>query len=285
MKKSILLLLFTFIAAITQGQVLRFPFTQSALTVDGKLTNAEWQMAKKVRIDIGNADSITVWYQYSSNALHFAFVGKLESSNMLFPEVLLDPQYQRTGSWINGQWWFHVSATDCEHNGGYGVYTNCQGTQPGWQAAPNFAGGAPMTDTVEIAIPFSKVGLANPLPDTMGIAFLVTNTATIFNTYPHTSDRNVPATWSKAVFEKPTGISNTKSSGLLYPNPVHDKLHINLPAGTRLRIFDIAGKLQAEKVCVSKQEEMLLTDFKTGMYLVCATDESGRDTYTTILKD
>jgi len=179
-------------------------------------------------------------------AIYFAFNGKLESANALFPEVLFDPQLARGSSWINGQWWFHVSATDCENNGGYGVYNNCQLVQPDWQGVNNFMPGAPYTDTVEMRIPFSKIGFNPTTHHEMGIAFLVTNTANIFKLWPATADRNVPSTWSTAgISTFPVDIPEKQLHNVhIYPNPVSEMLVLEgIQQGAIIKCINISGQI------------------------------------------
>ncbi len=184
------------------AQPIEFPYDTAAITIDGHLAVNEWRYAHSIKIGISSADSILVLYKHDMNVMYFAYAGKLESSNALFPEVLVDPQNAKSSAWTSDQWWLHVSATDCENKGGYGVYSNCAVTQPGWEGGPNFTSGAPYTDTVEIKIPFSKTGFDIVTQDSMGIALLVTNTFSIFRLFPYTANRNIPSTWTTATFSK-----------------------------------------------------------------------------------
>ncbi len=227
------------------AQVYTIPYNNAVVTTDGIINATEWGNAAKNTIPVSATDSVTVWYKHDYNALYFAFAGKLESANTLFPEVLLDPQFVKGASWASGQWWFHVSATDCENNGAYGVYTNCAVTQPGWQGIPNFSPGSPLTDTVELKIPFSKLSINPFLKDTIGMSFVATNTASIFKLFPASADRNKPDTWGKFLIGKwPVSVeAGAYKEVHIYPNPALDKLTITSCTGcTRYSIIDMTGR-------------------------------------------
>lgn len=254
------------------AQHIVFPLDNSLVSIDGILQNAEWQHAHKALIQVNTSDSITVLYKHDNTAMYFAFTGKLESANALFPEILTDAANAGGASWSNGQWWLHVSATDCEHNGAYGVYNDCKLTQPGWEAGPNFAAGAPVTDTVEIKIPFTKVGFNTATMDTMGIAFVATNTANVFKLFPASANRNQPVTWAKATFSKiPADVSviENRMKIVVYPNPVTDQLFIDgLPEGEELTITDLSGKIISSHSTTGYITKISLQQLASGWYII-----------------
>lgn len=231
----------------SSAQGITIPYNTAPVTIDGIMNVNEWDKTGRVAIPVSATDSVNVYYKHDMTALYFAFTGKLESANALFPEVLIDPQHAKGNAWTNGQWWFHVSATDCENNGGYGVYNNCKAVQPDWEGANNFVTGAPYTDTVEIKIPFSKINFNPATQNEMGIAFMVTNTATTFKLWPATADKSVPDTWSGAVISKfPVGITETHEAKniKIYPNPSVTSLSIEgIDKGHEVRLTDITGRV------------------------------------------
>ncbi len=266
-----------------KSQHVVFPLDTNTVTIDGVLQPLEWGNAETIMINVNTADNVQVMFKHDGNAMYFAYTGKLESANALFPEVLTDAAHMGGSSWVNGQWWLHVSATDCENNGGYGVYTNCLATQPGWEGAPNFSAGPPMTDTVEIKIPFSKVGFNPATMDTMGMAFMVTNTANIFRLYPTGADRNVPATWADATFSKEhvsIAHQGIQSSISIYPNPACDVVCVKgAEQGSSVYLRDITGRLLQERIVFSSTEILPVSEYPAGMYIV-EVKLSGAASYT-----
>jgi hypothetical protein len=260
-----------------KAQNITIPYDAQAATMDGVMANGEWTKASRIAIATSGNDSVSVYYKHDLSNMYFAFTGKLESANALFPEILFDPQLTRTHSWENGQWWFHVSATDCEHNGGYGVYNNCQGVQPDWIGVNNFTQGAPYTDTVEIGIPFSKIGFNPVTQNEMGIAFVVTNTATIFNLWPLVADRQMPKTWSTATVSKfPTAVNESANvrSYQLYPNPATNEVRIqNAEKADKLCIADMSGRIVLETVECNKA--IFIGRLDPGIYMVTIYATSG----------
>lgn len=202
LSKLSLLVCTMFLAGNLCAQAIHFPLDAAPVTIDGVMNTSEWTNANSIGIPVSATDTVRVKFKHDGMAMYFAFYGKLQTANALFPEVLTDGANVGGSSWVAGQWWLHVSATDCENQGGYGIYNNCKTVQPDWEGAPNFIMTGPPTDTVEMRVPFSKVGFDPATMESMGMMMLVTNTATIFQGYPAAADRNMPATWGKATFGK-----------------------------------------------------------------------------------
>ncbi|MBU0595253.1 hypothetical protein KJ567_01035, partial [Candidatus Bipolaricaulota bacterium] len=106
----------------------------------------------------------------------------------------------KTTEWSVDDWWFHVSAQDCEAQGEYDVYTRCGRTRPLWSGKPNFA---PDPDSVplgaiEVRIPLSMVGI---LPgDVFGLALRVLAwPSDTLGHWPAGAAIASPATWGEAV--------------------------------------------------------------------------------------
>jgi hypothetical protein len=245
--KSLLLLGATMLySSIIYAQGITIPYDAATVTVDGIMNTNEWAKAARTAIPVSATDSVNVYYKNDGTALYFAYTGKLESANALFPEILIDPQLAKGSLWTNGQWWFHVSATDCENNGAYGVYNNCQLIQPDWEGANNFVAGAPYTDTVEIRIPFSKINFNPATQSEMGIVFLVTNTASIWKLWPSTADRNIPSTWSGATVSKFPLVVNEPAPAIIkiYPNPAQTSIMFEgIMADSEIKLADVTGRV------------------------------------------
>lgn len=278
MKQIYIFLVISLFSGKLCAQTLEFPLDTNMVTVDGIMQPSEWSNAETVMIGVNTVDNIQVMYKHDNTAMHFAFTGKLESANMLFPEVLIDPQNIGGSSWSIGQWWFHVSATDCENDTAYGMYSNCMAVQPDWEGAPNFTPGNPMTDTVEISIPFSKIGFDPATMDTMGMVMMVTNTSTAFHTYPGTADKDVPDTWTKATFSKvPAAIPNNKgkkSNHSIYPNPAGDILYISGMRGDAVAsVIDMQGNIFAHQRSVSASSKISVRELPPGIYIIEVIEE------------
>ncbi len=270
--KLLQLFLYCLFAIPATAQYIVFPLDNSPVSIDGTLQNAEWQHAHRAVIPVNASDSVSVRYKHDNTAMYFAFTGKLESANALFPEILTDAANVGGASWSNGQWWLHVSATDCEHNGAYGIYNDCKLIQPGWEAGPNFTAGAPVTDTVEIKIPFTKVGFNTATMDTMRIAFVATNTANVFMLFPASANRHQPATWAKATFSKiPAGVNvvENRKNIVVYPNPVANQIFIEgLTEGGEVTVTDLSGKTILSQLSAGNITKISLQQLAQGWYII-----------------
>lgn len=277
-----------FFHSILTAQPIEFPLDTNIVTIDGVLNNSEWQNAETIMIGVNTTDNVQVMFKHDNTAIYFAFSGKLESANALFPEVLIDPQNVGGSSWSVGQWWFHVSATDCENDTAYGKYSNCMATQPDWEGAPNFTAGAPMTDTVEIRIPFSKVGFNPATMDTMGIVMMVSNTATIFRTYPTGSDKDVPNKWAKATFSKYyASVSNAQKMEeiKLFPNPAKNYIYLSgLEKGNVIQVYDMVGRMVETIIADESYISLQLGKYLSGVYTMLIKDNENKTSQHKIIK-
>lgn len=115
-----------------------------------------------------------------------------------FPELLIDPQHERSVQWRKGQWWLHSSYNLCEGNGEFNVYRRdgvflCAKQKRGWRANtfPLKEG-----EVMEIRISLEKLNLVPGRR--FGLAFDVTDTQVNWNFWPADAKLESPATWAEA---------------------------------------------------------------------------------------
>lgn len=249
MKKAFSLIAALCGTLLSNAQSISVPFELTTMTIDGQINASEWQNADSVKLPVAGNDTVTIFYKHDMTNLYVAFAGPLEShsGNIIYPEVLIDPQQLGGSSWQSGQWWFHISTSVCESNGTYGVFTNCQSSQTGWEAAPNIIPGPPDTDSVEMRISFSKIGFNAVTQYNMGLAFVLTDKTSLYYTWPLTADKDVPSTWSDARLIKfPVDAKNVATSTAIriYPNPSADKLNITgVDKACNAKLIDAMGSV------------------------------------------
>lgn len=145
------------------GQCLEIPAGTAPL-IDGVFDKNEWSDATTVGFT-ANAESIQVRVHlvHDSEQLYLAFeYPGFPDGELVIPEILIDPDNGKTPVWSDDDWWFHVSAQDCEIQGGYDDYDRCGITRPLWAGEPNFAfapDSAPLA-ALEIRIPLSMLTIA-----------------------------------------------------------------------------------------------------------------------------
>lgn len=223
-----ILLLISFIELKSQNTEICFPY-DSTVNIDGKFDLIEWQNSDS--IIIGSNNLTNIYFKHDSSNLYFAFVGNLQSASRI-PEIIIDTDNGKETSWQSDDWWFHVSATDCEFQGQYGNYDNCELVRPNWLAEKNIAEGPPKPpyiDTIEIGIPLITLDI--DISDTIGISILLTNIFSTWEHWPTEANRFNPNTWGTAIFNcesQSNNIINKKpySSIKVYPNPSQGQLHI-----------------------------------------------------------
>lgn len=266
------------------GQSLGIPSTTGA-NIDGEIQNLEWQPASRVPIFQANGDTTWVLLQHDQQNLYVAFYGRLESGQVVFPEILIDVNNPQSLAWEPDDWWFHVSATDCDYQGAYGNFDSCSVQRPTWQAVPNFSAGAPNTDTVEIKIPFSKINYSFSPFDTLGLSLMVSNTVNVFDTWPATANRQMPSTWEKVIMFPWLSLEEKSHSGYdFYPNPASDFLELTYRAAqgqVHVQIYDLYGHLlkQQQVLLAVAGSQRISLDLPAGSYLMVLSSDQGRESH------
>lgn len=265
-----------------QAQTLSIP-CGSATTTDGVVHPAEWADADSIAINIQGNRSITILHKHDSLQLYFAFLGHLQSSNIRFPEVMIDTDHSKGGSWDNQDWWFHVSATDCEYQGEHSNYDSCATQRPNWKGAPNMPAGIPeppYIDTMEISIPISTLGT---LGITFGIAFDVTNTFNSWEYWPENANIDEPMTWASASLESCNPASLPPSQSMqpsMFPNPGSDNITLRFDTQsdleTSIEVYSILGSTvhcaTIPKGCI--EYNLSISEWPKGHYLLVHKLES-----------
>ncbi|UCC45606.1 MAG: VCBS repeat-containing protein [Candidatus Zixiibacteriota bacterium] len=179
------------------GSVLEIPLGSPVL-VDGIMASGEWSDAVVLAMSIEDVVDATVHVKHDGENLLSAFVYSFTDGEVDLPcELFFDVNNDKTPDWQTDDWWFHVSASDCEARGTFDVYTDCLDIQPDWSAAPN-ATGSPL-DTIEIEIPFVKIGIDTGCP--IGIALHVWNWPDGHGFWPPYAVSDSPSTWGTAVLK------------------------------------------------------------------------------------
>lgn len=258
MRNKIILFLFLTLNIRLYSQVTNINFPCSTAPIlNGHVGNGEWDAADTIYIPINGNKSVKVSVMCDRDHLFFLFAGNLESQ-IRFPEILLDMNNSKSASWQSDDWWFHVSATDCENQGAYGVYSNCLLVQPDWIGVNNITQGLPLTDTVEIAIPFSKIKQTSGILFNIGICFNLFNVVSATNTWPPSANINDPSTWANAVLPvplcEPTALSEENSLSFIqvFPNPTSGKITVNY-TGQKEYTYDIELLNLSGQVIYSKK--------------------------------
>lgn len=250
----------------------------NAPTINGSFSSNEWQDANKVDLLIQNgANTVQVFFKHDSLNLYVAFVDHLQSSNIRFPEILLDVNHDKSPSWMPDDWWFHVSATDCESQGQPNNYDSCQLVRPNWVAANNFDQNPPQTDTVEIKIPFSTIHLNSNTTDSIGIAFDVTNTFNSWEYWPAAANYNSPASWATGILGCSSLLNKAKLNSpietiSIYPNPSNGHVVVDLhplqQTIKQLMVYNLLGELVYQSNFHPTNSKDLNLQLANGIYLI-----------------
>ncbi len=167
----------------------------SSVNIDGTVSQNEWNDAGKIEIEVPDRGNVEVFVKHDGENLLFLF--ELHNPNVnsvLFPEILIDVNNDKSTAWEADDWWFHISGHDCESKGSYGIFSNCETEQPGWEAVSNYPTDVPgIVNTIEVKIPFSKIEISKT--NSFGMCILVTNLNNLWKHWPAGSTKNSPSGW------------------------------------------------------------------------------------------
>lgn len=174
----------------------------SAPVIDGAFDPSEWSDATTVTFNAhAEAIDVRVHLVHDGEQLYIAFeYPKYPDGELIIPEVLIDPDNGKTVHWADDDWWFHVSAQNCDAQGEYDNYGRCGLARPHWLGRPNFAPGnasVPL-DAIEIRIPLSMAGITSGVP--FGLSLIVNAWPSDTRGYwTEGASIESPATWGEAV--------------------------------------------------------------------------------------
>lgn len=250
----------------------------STPSIDGIVQTNEWSDADSVMIGADGVYDTQVKYKHDGSSLYISYNSYqgLLVPGTGFPEIYFDIENDDSEDWNLDDWWFHVSATDCESLGAEQVYDACEEDHDDWAAEPNFN----MTievNFVEIEIPFSKLGVGTA--SSFGICFSGTANFMSWNSWPSSADRSTPATWATATICD-SALNTEEESGenvMLYPNPAKNAISIKgLPDNVYdAEIRSVAGnKVYSTKIGPDDWSADL-TSLSRGMYFIFIKDGNG----------
>ncbi len=191
------------VAAPVGAEPLRIPFGVAPV-VDGAFTTAEWRDAVTVEfVAAAGAVHVRVHLVHDVTRLYVAFeYVENPGGELVIPEILVDPDNAKASAWQADDWWFHVSAQDCDAQGAYDDYSrsHCGITRALWAGMPNFAPdphSVPLP-AIEVQIPLAMVPLST------GAAFGLSLTVNAWPSdtrgyWPDAAEIRSPATWGEAI--------------------------------------------------------------------------------------
>jgi hypothetical protein len=258
--------------------------------IDGIITSGEWDDAKVVTIYVQTDWEADVYYKHNDSSLFFAFYGLKGMFGERYPDVLLDINNDEGNSWHADDWWFHASYNDCEGHGIYNNWKSCIPEHPGW-----FANNFPILTpgVIEIEILYSKIGITNQNIDTLGIAFVASDTYTDYKYFPSNAVIASPSTWTKAIISNSTAIKEKKMTNnevQVFPNPSSTFVLFqfkNPEMGKHdLSIYNSNGQI-IEKIenITGTELKVVNTNWEKGLYFFKLQSIKGEKYYGKFIKD
>jgi len=200
---------FTLLGLSALGQAtIEIPLGE-APDIDGEFTAVEWTGAARVDFSTNHGETVTaVHLLQAAGELYVAFeFFENPTGELIVPEILIDPDNAKSAGWEADDWWFHVSAQNCDDQGTYGNYSRCGLVRPQWSARPNYA-------PEPHSIPLPAIEVRIPLPmievesgSTFGLALAARSwPSDTAGGWPSGASADNPATWGEATLEVNTGV-------------------------------------------------------------------------------
>jgi hypothetical protein len=185
---------------IPAGVAIAIP-SGTAILADGIASDSEWADARRVDIEVAGGENVEAWIKHDHVNLPVMFrLHNPDSSDVVFPEILIDANNDKSETWLADDWWFHVSGSDCESRGRANDFANCQIRQSDWIAEPNYVDDTPgNVELIEVVIPLAKAGLQPTRP--FGLAFCANGPPGINSLWPDGAEVSHPSSWSTARLE------------------------------------------------------------------------------------
>ena len=201
--KTVFVILLILISLSSFGQETVNLKLGNSVNMDGIISQSEWTDADSIEISAPDSENIKIYFKHDGENFLAAFsLSNLAVNQYKIPEVLFDTYNDKSATWQNDDWWFHVSAQDCEANGTYDVWDGCAIYQPDWQGIPNFGiGDAPPIDTIELKIPWQKINVEPE--DTIGFAFDFWISDDLRLYWPESALISNPSTWVNLIISDP----------------------------------------------------------------------------------
>jgi hypothetical protein len=204
--------------------------------------------------------------KHDGENLYFLFFGGIMTNGFRFPEINIDVNNDKSQQWMNDDWWFHVSAIDCENNEAPGVYDNCSLEKETWLAVNNYTQQNGPQETIEVMIPFELIGLVKNNDAEIGLCLDVSNTQTIWEHFPTDANYQIPATWSNvSIIMEPVSVK-TESNNIIIIEKEGSIMIKNLMLGSEIIIYDNFGRKCKSVKSDSKNEIINTENLKTGFY-------------------
>lgn len=160
--------------------------------IDGAYDVLEWNGAERVEIPV-QATTVEIRLQHDGENLQVGFSPLASGGLVLFAEVYVDVQGDKTPMFGVDDWWFHANDQQCGTMGAFDAWDTCTDDNPDWDHNVGFTGPA---DVVEFSIPFETLGIDPTQQCTFGLALRVTNTQTVQEMWPFVAARDEPVTWA-----------------------------------------------------------------------------------------
>lgn len=179
------------------------------ISIDGGYETLEWNGAERVEIPV-QATSVEVRLQHDGENLQVAFSPLASGGLVLFAEIYVDVQGDKTPMFGADDWWFHANDQQCGTMGAFDAWDTCTDDNPDWDHNIGFTGPA---DVVEFSIPFATLGIDPEQQCTFGLALRVTNTQTVAEMWPFIAARDEPVTWATVDLAPVDGTSGSSTGG------------------------------------------------------------------------
>lgn len=168
-----------------------------SIVFDGIIENKEWDDASIFTFKQNEFLNAKVFIKHDNqNLLILYLYNNQKDSTYYLPEFFIDTKLNKSKTWEEDDYWFHVSAQDCYSIGKREDYSKCSTADQIWKATPNYPFGNEFKkiDAFEISVPFELLNIKSG--QRIGICFSIAIYPEEMRlNYPNNSNEDIPETW------------------------------------------------------------------------------------------
>lgn len=168
-----------------------------SIIFDGIVENNEWDDALIFTFKQNEFLNAQAFIKHDNqNLLILYLYNNQKDSTYYLPEFFIDTKLNKSKTWKEDDYWFHVSAQDCYSIGKREDYSKCSTDDQIWKAKPNYPFGNEFKkiDAFEISVPFRLLNIKSG--QRFGICFSIAIYPEEMRiNYPNNSHEDIPETW------------------------------------------------------------------------------------------
>lgn len=173
------------------------------IIMDGIISPGEWEDALELKFQGNHVLNASIKLkQDSKNLLILYIIENFADSTLVFPEIFVNSENDKSEKWESDDLWFHVSAQDCFFAGARENYSGCKVNSEKWSAVPNYPFGNnwQRIEKIEISIPLTLMNVKTDKEFGICFSLMIFPADKRFN-IPSGAHEDKPASWGRYIIK------------------------------------------------------------------------------------